>query len=271
MVVSSGLTTQEWLVAASGRRHRLVFELDQLVADIGGGVCIESYAISMGAPGVPSCTLASPTPTGATLIADWEQEAARHVAMYRATMTVHLDDPAWTALPARLAQLSPDFARFWAGSDVAGPERRLKRFRHRVSPAGGHVDGPPRDPWGLISRYVGSLVPGSYLALTHLTDDHKPPHAVSEFCRAFDSATEQIHFRSRAEVERFFAGLDLVSPHEPDVTGCLCYAGDWGRKTRCGPTATARGGSTAGWAGATDGAPAIGCAEPPGHTDTAPG
>jgi len=65
-----------------------------------------------------------------TLIADWEQEAARHVAMYRAAMTVHLDDPAWTALPARLAQLSPDFARFWASSDVAGPERRLKRFRH---------------------------------------------------------------------------------------------------------------------------------------------
>ena len=65
-----------------------------------------------------------------TLVADWDQEAARHVAMYRAAMTIHLDDPAWTALPARLAQLSPDFARFWASSDVAGPERRLKRFRH---------------------------------------------------------------------------------------------------------------------------------------------
>jgi transcriptional regulator with XRE-family HTH domain len=69
-------------------------------------------------------------PRWRTLIADWEQEAARHVAMYRAAMTIHVDDPAWTALPARLAQLSPDFARFWASSDVAGPERRLKRFRH---------------------------------------------------------------------------------------------------------------------------------------------
>ena len=64
------------------------------------------------------------------LVADWELEAARHVAMYRAAMTIHLDDPAWTALPARLARLSPDFARFWASSDVAGPEHRLKRFRH---------------------------------------------------------------------------------------------------------------------------------------------
>jgi transcriptional regulator with XRE-family HTH domain len=72
-------------------------------------------------------------PRWRTLIADWEQEAARHVAMYRAAMTVHLDDPAWTALPARLARLSPDFARFWASSDVAGPERRLKRFRHPIA------------------------------------------------------------------------------------------------------------------------------------------
>jgi transcriptional regulator with XRE-family HTH domain len=69
-------------------------------------------------------------PAWRTLIADWELEAARHVAMYRAAMTIHLDDPAWTALPARLTQLSPDFARFWASSDVAGPERRVKRFRH---------------------------------------------------------------------------------------------------------------------------------------------
>jgi hypothetical protein len=51
MVVSSGLTMREWLVAAFGRRHRLVLELDQLVADIGGGVFIESHVISVGAPG----------------------------------------------------------------------------------------------------------------------------------------------------------------------------------------------------------------------------
>jgi len=57
MVVSSGLTTQEWLVAAFGRRHRLIFELDQLVADISGSVCIESHAISVGAPGCANLRL----------------------------------------------------------------------------------------------------------------------------------------------------------------------------------------------------------------------
>src|SRR5215472_4090882 len=83
------------------------------------------------------------------------------------------------------------------------------------------------DPWRLLSRYLGALSPGSYLSLSHLTDDHKPPRAVREFCRVFESATEQVHFRSRAAVERFFAGLDLVSPHSPDGRGTLYYAGDW--------------------------------------------
>jgi transcriptional regulator with XRE-family HTH domain len=84
------------------------------------------------APGGPAnmLHLGFTEPHWRTLITDWEQEAARHVAMYRAAMTFHFDDPAWTDLPARLAQMSPDFARFWASSDVAGPERRLKRFRH---------------------------------------------------------------------------------------------------------------------------------------------
>jgi hypothetical protein len=44
--------------------------------------------------------------------------------------------------------------------------------------------------------YAGDLrlAPGSYLSLSHLTDDHKPPRAVREFCRLFDHATEQMHF-----------------------------------------------------------------------------
>jgi MmyB-like transcription regulator ligand binding domain len=45
-------------------------------------------------------------------------------------MTLHLDDPGWTNLPDELTRRSPDFARFWTRRDIAGPERRLKRFRH---------------------------------------------------------------------------------------------------------------------------------------------
>jgi transcriptional regulator with XRE-family HTH domain len=77
--------------------------------------------------------LAFTDPAWRELIVDWEQEAARHVAMYRAAMTLHLDDQAWTELPDELAQDSADFAHYWSRSDVAGPERRIKRFRHAAA------------------------------------------------------------------------------------------------------------------------------------------
>jgi SAM-dependent methyltransferase len=84
------------------------------------------------------------------------------------------------------------------------------------------------DPQALLARYLDALAPGSYLSLSHLTDDHKPPRAVQEFCRVFDHATEQMHFRSKPAVERFFTGLDLVSAQHGNAGGQLCHAGDWG-------------------------------------------
>ncbi len=83
------------------------------------------------------------------------------------------------------------------------------------------------DPYGLLARYLGALAPGSYLSLSHLTHDQKPPSAVQGFCRVFDRATEQVHFRSKLEIERFFAGLELVPPRKGDPEGRLCYAGEW--------------------------------------------
>ena len=94
-----------------------------------------------------------------------------------------------------------------------------------------HFVADESDPWSLLERYLGALAPGSYLALSHLTSDHKPPRAVREFTRVFARATEQVHFRSRPQVERFFSGLVLVSPDHPDnpdEPGRLAYVGDWG-------------------------------------------
>jgi S-adenosyl methyltransferase len=84
------------------------------------------------------------------------------------------------------------------------------------------------DPWQLLARYLSALAPGSYLALSHLTHDHKPPSAVREFRHIFDRATEQVYFRSKPDVEKFFTGLELVSPHMLGSKGHLCYAGEWG-------------------------------------------
>jgi hypothetical protein len=90
-----------------------------------------------------------------------------------------------------------------------------------------HFVADESDPWSLVRQYLAALAPGSYLALSHLTSDHKPPRAVREFRRVFNRATEQMHFRSRPDVERLFDGLHMVSAHDPDVPGRLCYVGDW--------------------------------------------
>jgi len=83
------------------------------------------------------------------------------------------------------------------------------------------------DPWALVSRYVRAMAPGSYLSLSHLTDDAKPPAAVEGLRRVFDDATEQLYFRPKAAVARFFDGLEIVPPY-PGAEPGLTYSGVWG-------------------------------------------
>jgi hypothetical protein len=83
------------------------------------------------------------------------------------------------------------------------------------------------DPWGVVARYLAAIAPGSYLALSHLTADSKPVRAVEESVDVYARGTESINFRSKAEVGRFFEGLELVEPYEgagPVVT----HVGLWG-------------------------------------------
>jgi len=83
------------------------------------------------------------------------------------------------------------------------------------------------DPWGLLTRYMDALAPGSYLALSHLTDDYKPPVTAERFRAVFDNATEHLYFRSRAGIARFFDGLELVPPYD-GAQPAICYTGVWG-------------------------------------------
>lgn len=83
------------------------------------------------------------------------------------------------------------------------------------------------DPWALVGQYIAALASGSYLALSHLTDDYKPPVTTERFRAVFDQATERLYFRSLAEISRFFDGLELVPPYE-GAAAALCYSGIWG-------------------------------------------
>jgi hypothetical protein len=90
-----------------------------------------------------------------------------------------------------------------------------------------HFVADGSNPRGLVARYMAELAPGSFLALTHITADQKPPAAVRAIVDIYSGATEQIYMRSRAEVERFFSGLELVPPYQ-GAPAAVTYVGEWG-------------------------------------------
>ena len=90
-----------------------------------------------------------------------------------------------------------------------------------------HFIADSSDPWGLMAEYTEALAPGSYLALSHSTNDNVPPASVEAGRDEYASATQQMHFRSRDQVARFFDGLELVQPY-PGGAAELCYLGEWG-------------------------------------------
>jgi hypothetical protein len=82
-------------------------------------------------------------------------------------------------------------------------------------------------PWALVARYVAAVPPGSYLALSHITGDRLPPRLVQRGTEVYDRAVHRAYPRGRAEVERFFDGLELVPPR-PGLAPALTYPGLWG-------------------------------------------
>jgi len=90
-----------------------------------------------------------------------------------------------------------------------------------------HFLGDRADPWGLIARYMSAVAAGSYLGLSHATIDKMPPRQVDDAMETLEKNDVEFHGRSRAEVERFFRGLEMVAPFdgaEPSIS----YAGLWG-------------------------------------------
>jgi len=90
-----------------------------------------------------------------------------------------------------------------------------------------HFVADSSDPWGLVRRYADATAPGSYLVLSHYTADNLPPAFVQATQDTYQRATESTYPRPRAEVARFFDGLDLVPP-QPAAEPGISYVGVWG-------------------------------------------
>jgi hypothetical protein len=90
-----------------------------------------------------------------------------------------------------------------------------------------HFVSDADDPWGLVARLISAFPAGSYLALSHATADGVPPSAVQAGMDVYERATERVYPRSRAEIERFFDGLELMPPYE-HCPPAVAYVGEWG-------------------------------------------
>ena len=97
-----------------------------------------------------------------------------------------------------------------------------------------HYDGE-RSPQSIMAEYVDALTPGSYVALTHFWDPETSE--LSELARKMEQA--MLHspmgsgwFRTRAEIEDMFPGLELV---EPGLVLCADWWPDGPRLTSLAP------------------------------------
>jgi S-adenosyl methyltransferase len=82
------------------------------------------------------------------------------------------------------------------------------------------------DPWGAMRRYTGAVAPGSYLAFSHFTADNMPPAQVRSVTQVYGQVTTGLFPRTRAEVMRFFEGMELVPPYA-GAGPALSYVGTW--------------------------------------------
>ena len=67
------------------------------------------------------------------------------------------------------------------------------------------------DPWALAAQLLAALPSGSYLALSHLTGDFDPA-AWAGVVAVYRRSGVTMQVRRKPDIDRFFAGLDLIDP-----------------------------------------------------------
>jgi hypothetical protein len=161
--------------------------------------------------------------------------------------TVHAVDPATRVVYVDIDPMVGAFANtLLAGNgttalviaDLTDPDAvlaspRLRAMLDLSAPVGVmmtavmHFVAADRDPWGLVARYMAAVAPGSYLALSHGTLDRMDPSAIRTGQDLYAQSTANLYMRPRADVERFFDGLELQPPR-PGAVAEVTYAGLWG-------------------------------------------
>jgi SAM-dependent methyltransferase len=75
-----------------------------------------------------------------------------------------------------------------------------------------HCISDADDPWQIVATLRDALAPGSYLVLSHATNESKPEVVQAAEKVYHRSVPAEGRARSRAEILRFFEGFDLLDP-----------------------------------------------------------
>jgi SAM-dependent methyltransferase len=68
------------------------------------------------------------------------------------------------------------------------------------------------EAYRVVRTLRDALAPGSYLAISHATTEGSSQEEVEDSAKLYAAAGSPIKLRSRAQIERFFDGFDLVEP-----------------------------------------------------------
>jgi hypothetical protein len=75
--------------------------------------------------------------------------------------------------------------------------------------------GDEYDPAGLVAAYRRACPPGSYLAISTMSQDEADPDTAAKLAallRLYEMADERVYPRDRATINSWFAGTELVEP-----------------------------------------------------------
>lgn len=134
--------------------------------------------------------------------------------------TILADEPRATVIDADIVDVDavlshPDVQRLIDFSQPVG----------LIAAAVLHFVSDEQDPWRMIRRYVAAVPSGSYLALCALTSDRQAEGVIERTRRALMAV--RFHLRTKAEMERFFDGLEIVPPYD-GAAPVVMYVGLWG-------------------------------------------
>jgi hypothetical protein len=96
------------------------------------------------------------------------------------------------------------------------------------------------DPFGAVRRLMAAVPPASHLALTHPGVDQMPAEMTAAQQTLRQATGQRVTFRTRHQVTRFFAGLELLDPgvvpvqdwHPTPAERKVATSGMWGGVAR---------------------------------------